>query len=201
MNFAPSERDALFTSPIKIKFRAHMYPLNIYLFILPPSTTTFVPSTLSFGKRWLSPCLPRASRVEQLARHDTKRKSPTLAASALKRIETLWRWDLGSSATPLERARVVSSIQSCSSDNTLTLRSTLPSGRVRLAKHKRHGSIAAIKIISKATFQGSRMSLATLAGPEDKALMNIQREMVIMKLIHHPNIMSMYDVYETDTNL
>lgn len=75
------------------------------------------------------------------------------------------------------------------------------SGRVRLAKHRRHGHIAAIKIVSKATIHGSRMSLTTIAGPEDKALMNIQREMVIMKLIHHPNIMSMYDVYETDTHL
>lgn len=32
-------------------------------------------------------------------------------------------------------------------------------------------------------------------------MQSIQREMVVMKLIHHPHIMDMYDVYEDDYDL
>ena len=35
----------------------------------------------------------------------------------------------------------------------------------------------------------------------EKVMQSIRREMVVMKLIHHPHIMDMYDVYEDDNEL
>lgn len=35
----------------------------------------------------------------------------------------------------------------------------------------------------------------------DKALLGIEREIVIMKLIEHPNVMRLYDVWETGSDL
>lgn len=41
-----------------------------------------------------------------------------------------------------------------------------------------------------------------LAGlQQDKALLGIEREIVIMKLIEHPNVMRLYDVWETQSEL
>ncbi|KAH1270531.1 hypothetical protein KXW30_002117 [Aspergillus fumigatus] len=78
-------------------------------------------------------------------------------------------------------------------------------GRVRLAKHAVTGQTAAIKIVSKRS--------AAIAQSESIAAMNrnaslfsgtgtrqmpsgIEREVVIMKLIEHPNVISLYDVWE-----
>jgi len=36
---------------------------------------------------------------------------------------------------------------------------------------------------------------------EDKILTAIEREIVIMKLIDHPNVLSLYDVWETKNEL
>lgn len=47
----------------------------------------------------------------------------------------------------------------------------------------------------------SRTSIADAAGKHDKAIMGIEREIVIMKLIDHPNIMSLFDVWETSKEL
>lgn len=61
-------------------------------------------------------------------------------------------------------------------------------GRVRLGKHAKTGMLAAIKIIPK--LQGKH-SLPY----------GIEREIIIMKLISHPNIMGLYDVWENDSEL
>ncbi|KAK1145820.1 serine/threonine-protein kinase gin4 [Aspergillus melleus] len=78
-------------------------------------------------------------------------------------------------------------------------------GRVRLAKHALTGQTAAIKIVSKKS--------AAIAQSESIAAMDknighfsgatarpmpsgIEREVVIMKLIEHPNVISLYDVWE-----
>lgn len=78
-------------------------------------------------------------------------------------------------------------------------------GRVRLAKHAVTGQTAAIKIVSKRS--------AAIAQSESIAAMDrnaslfsgtgtrqmpsgIEREVVIMKLIEHPNVISLYDVWE-----
>lgn len=78
------------------------------------------------------------------------------------------------------------------------------SGRVRKARHALTGQDAAIKIVSKTMAEQLRTSsLAHMeklltAGNKGKRMIpfGIEREVVIMKLIEHPNIISLYDVWE-----
>jgi len=101
------------------------------------------------------------------------------------------------------------------------------SGRVKIAKHSITGQYAAVKIVPKHALISSRMSINE-AGAKvwarylkalhsatdtdeimlwvsviqaDKALLGIEREIVIMKLIEHPNVMRLYDVWETGSDL
>ncbi|GAA6013986.1 hypothetical protein JCM10207_000196 [Rhodosporidiobolus poonsookiae] len=67
------------------------------------------------------------------------------------------------------------------------------SGRVKLAKHKVTGQYAAVKIVPK-----PRRSEQEKA---DKMLLGIEREIVIMKLIEHPNVLRLMDVWETGSEL
>ncbi|KAH9027927.1 kinase-like domain-containing protein [Lactarius hengduanensis] len=75
------------------------------------------------------------------------------------------------------------------------------SGRVRIARHSKTGQYAAIKIVSKTALVNSRRSIQGLEEQADRILLGIEREIVIMKLIDHPNIMRLYDVWETSTEL
>ncbi|EXJ81169.1 CAMK/CAMKL/GIN4 protein kinase [Capronia epimyces CBS 606.96] len=79
-------------------------------------------------------------------------------------------------------------------------------GRVRLAKHAMTGQVAAVKIVSKksaALVQSASMarmdnedsSAMIAAGPRTMPF-GIEREVVIMKLIEHPNIINLYDIWE-----
>jgi hypothetical protein len=79
--------------------------------------------------------------------------------------------------------------------------------RVRKARHAVTGQLAAIKIISKTVATGTSLqkvsSLHHLAmagahgSDEDRRLpLGIEREVVIMKLLEHPNVISLYDVWE-----
>ncbi len=76
------------------------------------------------------------------------------------------------------------------------------SGRVRAAKHAATGQRAAVKIVSKKAAELLRTdSLAvmdTLAAQRGQCFIpfGIEREVVIMKLIEHPNIISLFDVWE-----
>ena len=75
------------------------------------------------------------------------------------------------------------------------------SGRVRKARHAITGQDAAIKIVSKKSAEMLRStSLAvmdTMAQSGKRAIpFGIEREVVIMKLIEHPHIISLYDVWE-----
>src|SRR6266404_5944649 len=74
-------------------------------------------------------------------------------------------------------------------------------GRVRIARHSKTGQYAAIKIVSKTALVNSRRSIQGLEEHADRILLGIEREIVIMKLIDHPNIMRLYDVWETSTEL
>lgn len=57
------------------------------------------------------------------------------------------------------------------------------------------GKKVAIKIISK-------QSLKKDKDPDGSVLQKkLEREIAIMKLVHHPNIMSLYDVYESNEEL
>lgn len=75
------------------------------------------------------------------------------------------------------------------------------SGRVRKARHAYTGQDAAIKIVSK---KSAEMLRSTSLAFMDKMAQSgkrvipfgIEREVVIMKLIEHPNIISLYDVWE-----
>ena len=79
-------------------------------------------------------------------------------------------------------------------------------GRVRLAKHAMTGQAAAIKIVSKksaALVQSASMaqmdkgvSMPITAAGFRMMPFGIEREVVIMKLIEHPNVISLYDVWE-----
>lgn len=81
------------------------------------------------------------------------------------------------------------------------------SGRVRKARHAVTGQDAAIKIVSKQVAKSLRTeSLANMdtiissdpsgQGQGRKIPLGIEREVVIMKLIEHPHIISIYDVWE-----
>ncbi|EEP79648.1 conserved hypothetical protein [Uncinocarpus reesii 1704] len=76
-------------------------------------------------------------------------------------------------------------------------------GRVRLAKHAITGQSAAVKIVSKKSAAlAQSQSIAAMdknicAAPGSRAIPSgIEREVVIMKLIEHPNVISLYDVWE-----
>ncbi|KAF8888635.1 kinase-like domain-containing protein [Infundibulicybe gibba] len=75
------------------------------------------------------------------------------------------------------------------------------SGRVKLARHKHTGQLAAVKILPIAPLVNSRASLATQQAKSDKQRLGIDREIIMMKLMNHPNIMRLFDVYEGDKEL
>lgn len=67
------------------------------------------------------------------------------------------------------------------------------SGKVRLAKHTITGQLAAVKIVPKTVYN--------VVNDSGKAPYGIEREIIIMKLIQHPNIMALYDVWENKGEL
>lgn len=78
-------------------------------------------------------------------------------------------------------------------------------GRVRLAKHAMTGQTAAVKIVSKksaALVQSASMArmdkedISMIATGPRTMPFGIEREVVIMKLIEHPNIINLYDIWE-----
>lgn len=78
------------------------------------------------------------------------------------------------------------------------------SGKVRLAIHEKTGQQAAVKIVSKSLFMAHQNTTSTVAGGnEDKDFLpyGIEREIIIMKLLNHPNVLRLYDVWETETDL
>jgi len=84
--------------------------------------------------------------------------------------------------------------------------------RVRMARHAVTGQLAAIKIVQKKNAQlsqaGSLAALdqldATINSPGDGARrmpFAIEREVAVMKLIQHPHIMKLYDIWENRTEM
>lgn len=73
-------------------------------------------------------------------------------------------------------------------------------GRVRLAKNVETGQLAAVKIVPKLNFKN-------IENPKyrnhdaSRLPYGIEREIIIMKLISHPNIMGLYDVWENKNDL
>ncbi|PVF92833.1 Pkinase-domain-containing protein [Serendipita vermifera] len=76
------------------------------------------------------------------------------------------------------------------------------SGRVRLARHVVTGKMAAVKILSLHPTLSSRSSTVTPAGEKaEKVLFAAEREIAVMKLLDHPNLMKMYDVWSSRKEL
>jgi serine/threonine-protein kinase HSL1 (negative regulator of Swe1 kinase) len=84
--------------------------------------------------------------------------------------------------------------------------------RVRLARHEYTRQQAAIKIVQKKNAQMSQagslaaldMADASISDSEDglrRMPVGIEREVAIMKLIQHPNIMKLYDIWENRTEM
>jgi hypothetical protein len=84
--------------------------------------------------------------------------------------------------------------------------------RVRLVRHSGTGKYGAAKIISKATAEKVRaLSLANLIQsaeqdptlyPDGKVIpFGLEREICIMKLLDHPNIVRLYDIWENHNEL
>lgn len=82
--------------------------------------------------------------------------------------------------------------------------------RVRLVRHSGTGQYGAAKIISKATAEKVRaLSLANLIAEQDSTLhpdgkvipFGLEREICIMKLLDHPNIVRLYDIWENHNEL
>ncbi|KAH7925073.1 Pkinase-domain-containing protein [Leucogyrophana mollusca] len=75
------------------------------------------------------------------------------------------------------------------------------SGRVRIAKHRHTGQLAAVKILPLQPIMNSRASLATQQAKSEKQRLGIDREIIMMKLMNHPNILRIYDVFEGEKEL
>jgi serine/threonine protein kinase len=63
-------------------------------------------------------------------------------------------------------------------------------GKVKVGSHRQHHLPVAIKIISKSNLE---------ANPDAKH--RVEREISILKLLKHPNIMSIYDIMQTQTHI
>ena len=82
-------------------------------------------------------------------------------------------------------------------------------GKVRKVKHVHTGQIAAAKIIPKKAAEELRaeslMNLEmTTAKQNDGGIvlpLGIEREVVIMKLLEHPNVVKLFDVWENRSEL
>lgn len=74
-------------------------------------------------------------------------------------------------------------------------------GRVRQARNELTGQIAAVKIIIKHPEGPRRPKGETKRLGVDGAPQDLAKEVVIMKLIDHPNVISLFDVYENEAEL
>ena len=63
-------------------------------------------------------------------------------------------------------------------------------GEVRLGRHRMSGENVAVKIISKKRLQC-----------DYEGYRKVRREAAMMKLVHHPNILKLYDIFKTEENL
>lgn len=73
-------------------------------------------------------------------------------------------------------------------------------GRVLLAEHMSTGQRAAVKVVSKSVLNS--MEQSDDKGRDAAGLAyGIEREIIIMKLLNHPNVLRLYDVWETSKSL
>lgn len=75
------------------------------------------------------------------------------------------------------------------------------SGRVKVARHCETGQMAAVKILPLETVLSSRLSLRSRENKAEKHRNGIDKEIIMMKLMDHPNIVRIYDVFEGEKEL
>ncbi|CUA78159.1 hypothetical protein RSOLAG22IIIB_02777 [Rhizoctonia solani] len=74
--------------------------------------------------------------------------------------------------------------------------SGMGAGTVRIATHNVSGQTAAVKIMSTEAIVNSRASMAAESDQAERIIQSIEREIVLMKLIEHPNVLGLLDVWE-----
>ncbi|KDQ06847.1 hypothetical protein BOTBODRAFT_120940 [Botryobasidium botryosum FD-172 SS1] len=74
-------------------------------------------------------------------------------------------------------------------------------GTVRLGQHSRTKELCAIKIIARKPEYQQGVPLPRTPQEAQQASLKIQREIVLMKLIDHPNLIKMRDVWESKREL
>lgn len=81
-------------------------------------------------------------------------------------------------------------------------------GFVRVCRSTQSGRFAAVKVVPKVDFEppghpeaSPTKSGRDLQGRVAKMLNYLEREVAIMKMIDHPNLIRLWDVYETPANL
>lgn len=72
-------------------------------------------------------------------------------------------------------------------------------GRVLLATHQSTGQKAAVKVVSKSELNDDEINKKS--ADEAGLPYGIEREIIIMKLLTHPNVLRLYDVWETSKAL
>ncbi|KAG8761113.1 hypothetical protein FRC14_006819 [Serendipita sp. 396] len=75
------------------------------------------------------------------------------------------------------------------------------SGRVRLARHSLNGKLAAVKILNVQAATTGPVTHMKERTKSEKMLLSAEREIAVMKLLDHPNIMKMYDVWSSTKEL
>lgn len=75
------------------------------------------------------------------------------------------------------------------------------SGRVKIARNRYSGQLAAVKIVPLSPLFTSRTSINTWLEKSERLRMSLDREIAMMKLMNHPNILRLYDVYQGNNEL
>lgn len=151
----------------------------------------------SLAVRGSNPSSPEYKRVSQITSdhgRDSKRNSAisttstNASASGRKRKAYIGQWQLGKTIGK----------GGCS--------------RVRIVRHKTRHQYGAVKIITRATAENTRaQSLANLIESTKSSMSSasghrpipygLEREIAVMKLLEHPNIVQLYDVWENRNEL
>lgn len=190
-----------------------------------PSKVSYIPNNASpKAKKFLqvlspAPVTPISQNEKSISREPQRRGSPP-PNFANPRLSAISKRDPDPESN---RNSQISTVSTNASDGTRIkghigpwkLGKTLGKGataRVRLARHAYTGQEAAIKIVQKRNAQLSQAgSLAALDKVESsmpdsedgirRMPIGIEREVAIMKLIQHPNIMKLYDIWENRTEM